>query len=78
MGSVTIIVAPHMRCPYPYIGVDYATALSIFTHHMWIGALCIVGGAAHATIFYVGLRSSSEPNNLLDRVLRHRMRSFLT
>jgi len=38
LGSVTIIVAHHMYAmpPYPYI-VDYAT-LSIFTHHMWIGA----------------------------------------
>jgi len=37
LGSVTI-VAHHMCAmpPYPYIGVDYATALSIFTHHMWL------------------------------------------
>ena len=75
LGSVTIIVAHHMYAmpPYPYIATDYATQLSIFTHHMWIGAFFIVGGAAHATIFMV---RDYDPvvnrNNVLDRVLRHR------
>ncbi|PSB33459.1 photosystem I core protein PsaA [Chlorogloea sp. CCALA 695] len=75
LGSVTIIVAHHMYAmpPYPYIAIDYATQLSIFTHHMWIGAFFIVGGAAHATIFMV---RDYDPvvnrNNVLDRVLRHR------
>ena len=75
LGSVTIIVAHHMYAmpPYPYIGVDYATALSIFTHHMWIGGFAIVGGAAHATIFMVrDYDPVVNQNNVLDRVLRHR------
>ena len=75
LGSLTIIVAHHMYAmpPYPYIGVDYATALSIFTHHMWIGGFCIVGGAAHATIFLVrDYDPVVNQNNVLDRVLRHR------
>jgi photosystem I P700 chlorophyll a apoprotein A1 len=59
--------------PYPYLATDYATQLCIFTHHMWIGAFCIIGGAAHATIFMV---RDYDPvvnrNNVLDRVLRHR------
>lgn len=75
LGSLTIIVAHHMYAmpPYPYIATDYATQLSLFTHHMWIGAFFIVGGAAHATIFMV---RDYDPvvnrNNVLDRVLRHR------
>jgi photosystem I P700 chlorophyll a apoprotein A1 len=75
LGSVTIIVAHHMYAmpPYPYLATDYATQLCIFTHHMWIGAFCIIGGAAHATIFMV---RDYDPvvnrNNVLDRVLRHR------
>ena len=75
LGSVTIIVAHHMYAmpPYPYIATDYATQLSLFTHHMWIGAFFIVGGATHATIFMV---RDYDPvvnrNNVLDRVLRHR------
>ena len=49
LGSLTIIIAHHMYAmpPYPYLATDYATCLCIFTHHMWIGAFCIVGGAAH-------------------------------
>ena len=75
LGSVTIIVAHHMYAmpPYAYMATDYATQLSLFTHHMWIGGFFIIGGAAHATIFMV---RDYDPvvnrNNVLDRVLRHR------
>jgi photosystem I P700 chlorophyll a apoprotein A1 len=75
LGSLTIIVAHHMYAmpPYPYLATDYATQLCIFTHHMWIGAFFIVGGAAHATIFMVrDYDPVVNQNNLLDRVLRHR------
>ncbi len=75
LGSLTILVAHHMYAmpPYPYIGVDYPTALSIFTHHMWIGGFCIVGAGAHASIFLVrDYDPVVNQNNLLDRVLRHR------
>lgn len=75
VGSLSILVAHHMYAmpPYPYLGTDYATALSIFTHHMWIGGFCIVGAGAHAAIFMV---RDYDPvvnrNNVIDRVLRHR------
>ena len=75
MGSLSIIVAHHMYAmpPYPYIGIDYATQLSLFTHHMWIGGFCICGAGAHASIFMVRDYSPVHNyNNLLDRVLRHR------
>jgi photosystem I P700 chlorophyll a apoprotein A1 len=40
LGSLSIVVAHHMYAmpPYPYIATDYATQLSLFTHHMdwWI------------------------------------------
>ena len=59
--------------PYPYIATDYPTQLSLFTHHMWIGGFCVVGGAAHAAIFMVrDYNPSTSYNNLLDRVIRHR------
>ena len=59
--------------PYPYIGIDYPTQLSLFTHHMWIGGFCVVGAGAHASIFMVRDYSPVQSyNNLLDRVLRHR------
>nr|WDB00687.1 photosystem I P700 chlorophyll a apoprotein A1 [Cavernulicola chilensis] len=75
MGSLSIIVAHHMYAmpPYPYIATDYPTQLSLFTHHMWIGAFCIVGAAAHGSIFMVRDYSPAQNyNNLLDRVVRHR------
>ena len=75
MGSLSIIVAHHMYAmpPYPYIGIDYPTQLSLFTHHMWIGGFCICGAGAHASIFMVRDYSPVQNyNNLLDRVLRHR------
>ena len=28
---------------YPYLLTDYATVLSVFTHHQWIGGIFIVG-----------------------------------
>ena len=43
-GSLSIVVSHHMYAmpPYPYLATDYGTQLSLFTHHMWIGAFCIV------------------------------------
>jgi photosystem I P700 chlorophyll a apoprotein A1 len=75
LGSTSIVVAHHMYAmpPYPYIGIDYPTQLSLFTHHMWIGGFCIVGGGAHSAIYIVREYSPVIAyNNLLDRVLRHR------
>jgi photosystem I P700 chlorophyll a apoprotein A1 len=75
MGSLSIIVAHHMYAmpPYPYIGIDYPTQLSLFTHHMWIGGFCVVGAGAHASIYMVrDYNPTQSYNNLLDRVLRHR------
>jgi len=75
LGSLTIVIAHHMYAmpPYPYIAIDYPTQLSLFTHHMWIGAFCIVGGAAHGAIFMVrDYDAKMNYNNLLDRVIRHR------
>lgn len=75
MGSLSIIVAHHMYAmpPYPFIGTDYPTQLSLFTHHMWIGGFCIVGAGAHASIFMVrDYNIAQNYNNVLDRVIRHR------
>jgi photosystem I P700 chlorophyll a apoprotein A1 len=75
MGSLSIIVAQHMYAmpPYPYLATDYATQLSLFTHHMWIGGFLIVGAAAHAAIFMVrDYDPVVNQNNVLDRIIRHR------
>ena len=44
---------------YPYMAVDYATSISMYTHHMWLGGFFIVGAAAHACIFMVTELQSS-------------------
>nr|WMP12294.1 Photosystem I P700 chlorophyll a apoprotein A1 [Laurencia verruciformis] len=75
MGSLSIIVAHHMYAmpPYPYIATDYATQLSLFTHHIWIGGFCVVGAGAHASIFMVrDYNPAQNYDNVLDRVIRHR------
>ena len=75
LGSLSIIIAHHMYAmpPYPYLATDYATATSLFTHHIWIGGFLIVGGAAHASIYMVrDYDPAINDNNNLDRVLRHR------
>ncbi|GBO56071.1 photosystem I P700 chlorophyll a apoprotein subunit Ia [Pseudanabaena sp. lw0831] len=75
LGSLSIIVAQHMYAmpAYPYIATSYATQVSLFTHHMWIGGFCICGAAAHAGIFMVrDYDPAKNVNNLLDRMLRQR------
>nr|YP_009296364.1 photosystem I P700 chlorophyll a apoprotein A1 [Thorea hispida]AOM65299.1 photosystem I P700 chlorophyll a apoprotein A1 [Thorea hispida]ARX95861.1 photosystem I P700 chlorophyll a apoprotein A1 [Thorea hispida]UNJ79146.1 photosystem I P700 chlorophyll a apoprotein A1 [Thorea hispida] len=75
IGSLSIIVAHHMYSmpPYPFIATDYATQISLFTHHMWIGGFCIVGAGAHASIFMVrDYNPTQNYNNVLDRIIRHR------
>ncbi|PSP00602.1 MAG: photosystem I core protein PsaA [Cyanobacteria bacterium SW_6_48_11] len=75
LGSLTIIVAHHMYAmpPYPYMATDYATQLSLFTHHIWIGGFLVVGAGAHGAIFLTrDYDPANNVNNLLDRVLRHR------
>ncbi|XBJ16343.1 hypothetical protein VPH35_008005 [Triticum aestivum] len=75
LGSTTNVVAHHMYSmpPYPYLATDYGTQLSLFTHHMWIGGFLIVGATTHDTIFMVrDYDPTTQYNDLLDRVLRHR------
>ena len=75
MGSLSIIVSHHMYAmpPYPYIATDYMTVLGLFTHHMWIGGLFIVGAGAHAGIAMVrDYDPAKHIDNVLDRILKAR------
>jgi photosystem I P700 chlorophyll a apoprotein A1 len=75
LGSLTIIIAHHMYAmpPYPYIGIDYPTQLSLFTHHMWIGGFLIVGAGAHSAIALIrDYDPAKNIDNVLDRVLKAR------
>ena len=74
-GSISIVVAHHMYAmpPYPYLATDYATQLSLFTHHMWIGGFLVVGAGAHAAIAMVrDYDPAQNLDNVLDRVLKAR------
>jgi len=56
---------------YPFMLTDYATMLSLFTHHQWIGGFFIVGAAAHASmalVFDCNLRTQG----LIARMLSHK------
>ncbi len=75
LGSLTVIVAQHMYAmpPYPYMATDYATQISLFTHHMWIGGFIIVGAGAHGAIALIrDYDPAKHVNNVLDRTLRVR------
>ncbi|ADB95407.1 photosystem I core protein PsaA [Candidatus Atelocyanobacterium thalassae] len=75
LGSLSIVIAQHMYAmpPYPYLAIDYATQLSLFTHHMWIGGFLIVGAGAHGAIFMIrDYNPAQNVDNLLDRMIRHR------
>ena len=52
LGSVSVWVGHVLAAlpAYPFLLADYATVLSVFTHHQWTGGIFIVGGAAHASL----------------------------
>jgi hypothetical protein len=74
LGYLGTIITGHLLTAYPaypYLGLDGAAALSLFTHHAWIGGFFIVGSGAHAALFLVAdYRAWSLPG--LERVLAHR------
>ena len=75
LGSISIVISQHMYSmpPYPYLGIDYPTQIGLFTHHIWIGGLFIVGASAHGAIAMVrDYIPANHVNNVLDRILKSR------
>jgi photosystem I P700 chlorophyll a apoprotein A1 len=72
LGSLTIIIAHHMYAMPIYCYRLPNTIIVIHTSYVdW--SFCIVGGAAHGSIFMVrDYDATQNYNNLLDRVIRHR------
>jgi photosystem I P700 chlorophyll a apoprotein A1 len=70
-ASLSIVFAHHIYAIpiYPYLASDYPTVLSLFTHHMWLGAFLIIGAGAHASIFII---ADKQESNFLLQVLNHR------
>lgn len=54
-ASLSLTFAHHISSipVYAFAASDYPRVLSLFTHHMWIGAFILVGAAAHASLFLV-------------------------
>ena len=44
---------------YPFLGVDYTSIISLYTHHCWIGGLLLIGASSHGSIFLVSELCSS-------------------
>jgi photosystem I P700 chlorophyll a apoprotein A1 len=54
IGSISIFFAHHissMPTVYPMLSMNYPTLISLFSHHINIGALFILGSTAHTSIF---------------------------
>ena len=60
-GSLSIVYAQHMSGMqmYPLLSSDYATAVCIFVHHMWIGSFLLMGSASHTGIAMVRENAST-------------------
>ena len=66
LGQVTLVVAQHMYSlpSYVFLSSDYVTNVCLFTHHIWIGSLLMIGSFVHGTLFLVrdfeGKRASTD------------------
>jgi len=57
---------------YPYLACDYASQVSLYTHHMWIGGFLMIGHGAHASIFMVQDLTSRQTTALITKIISHR------
>jgi photosystem I P700 chlorophyll a apoprotein A2 len=75
LGTITSLVAQHMYAmpPYAFMGQDFTTQASLYTHHQYIAGFLMVGAFAHAGIFWVrDYDPEQNKGNVLDRVLKHK------
>nr|YP_003795268.2 photosystem I P700 chlorophyll a apoprotein A1 [Chromera velia]ADJ66510.2 photosystem I P700 chlorophyll a apoprotein A1 [Chromera velia] len=74
-GTVSILVAHVMFAfpPYPFLAQNYATQISLFTHHMWIGGFLLVGSGAHASLYLIREQGDlTRTNSLVALCLNYR------
>ena len=61
---------------YVFLASDYVTVLTVYVHHMWIAAFCILGSLVHTSIFLIRDnnigRSISLHRDTIGRVLEHK------
>lgn len=66
--SQSVLYAPS----YPYLASDYPTVVCIYTHHMWIGGLLMVGAGSHGSIHLISEYSATSTSRLVTTILSHR------
>lgn len=74
-ASLSLTFAHHISAipVYPSCASDYATVLSLFSHHLWIGAFLILGAGAHGSIFMIAdLNSADSRDSFFQELLNHR------
>jgi photosystem I P700 chlorophyll a apoprotein A1 len=57
---------------YPYLTCDYATLLSLYCHHMWIGGFFMVGYGAHSSLALLLDLTPAANLGLVYRIISHR------
>lgn len=71
LRTLSIIVSQHIYAipAYPFIVLDKATVICLYTHHIWIRRFFIVRRAAHASISVLNIKSFS--NDLFNIIASH-------
>ena len=60
---------------YVFIASDYVTVLTVYVHHSWIAAFCILGSTVHTRIFLIrdySMLYSNRNKDTIGRVLEHK------
>lgn len=57
---------------YPFIASDYPTILSLYCHHMWIGAFLMIGHGAHASIYLINDIKQHKMPTIISQLMAHR------
>ena len=39
--------------PYVYLNSDYVTLVALFSHHLWVASLCMLGSPVHSSLFLI-------------------------
>lgn len=73
-GTISIAIAHNMYSAivYPYMASDYGTQISLYSHHMWLSSLFVIGHGAHVAIYLVLDSGPFNTSSVLSRILIHR------
>jgi hypothetical protein len=71
LGSASVTYSHHISAIpcYPFMSSDYPTLCSIFSHHIIVGSILIVGAGAHASIYIL---RSLQSSFIMQQIFSHR------